>query len=246
MYRYLTVVSDVMNKRSREVETMETFMSPLECPSGLIPYLADAIAVGVDDYEPEEFQRSITNNAVQYYEIKGTRQAYRIRGLMSGFDVEVTWLWMVDDWIADTIQGDNKFESPPGSGHFVSRLSPSEVSGVSGSVPFYGDCTFCLTAFIGLRFILKKAPSGGFPINVLDRIVEKITEIMPIHVRALYIELRIEIEVDMAVEEINCLAEETSYNNVGFNHRFDLWPADVVPLDIGVNVGGYVDEIPFP
>lgn len=242
-YHYLATMSFAMDKRKNEIDKMATFMSPLECPSGLIPYLAEAIDVGVDAYEPIEFQRTITNNAVQYYTLKGTKEAYKIRGLMSGFEVEVVNLWHVEPYISDMLALDEKLEIPPGSGFWLSKLDPTHVSGVSGTIPFYGNCEFCLTGYVGVNFTLVKAPTGGFPLNILDRIVTKIKEIMPIHVRELYIELNLDIEIDMSIDHIECFGEEESWRNVGFNYRYDLWPADVVPCDTGVNINGTTEEI---
>lgn len=237
-YHYLACVANSIDNRQAEIADMDTFMSPLECPSGLIPYIADAIAVGVDAYEPVDFQRTITNNAVQYYKLKGTKDAYKIRGLMSGFDVTVVNLWYVAPYIADMLGPAQKLEVPPGSGIWMSKLSPTEVSGVSGEIPYYGNCDFCLTAYVGVIFEMVKVPPTGFPLNILDRIIEKIKEIMPIHVRELYIELEFKIDVDMAMDSQEHFGTEESYRTVGMNYRFDLWPSDVVPTDVGLNVRG--------
>lgn len=240
-YHYLTVAKESLDSRYAEVDAMNTLMAPLEMPSGLIPYLADSIGVGVNDYEPEGFQRSIVNNAVRYYTLKGTSTAYSIRGLMSGYEVEVLQMWQVTPDIASGI--DDEYLRRIGD-NFYSELNPTEVSGVSGDIPYYGNCDFCLTAFVGIVMTLRREAPEGYNVYVLDRTLDAIKSIMPIHVRELFLESKLIFkDIDMAIEEINQEFEEISYRNVGVNYYYDLWPADVVSTDVGINVRGYTQEI---
>lgn len=239
-HHYLMVAKNSLDARHAEIDDMSTFLSPLEMPSGLIPYLADSIAVGVNDYEPESFQRSIVNNAVSYYKIKGTKNAFRIRGLMSGYEVDVIKMWLVTPEIANMIPierirdvGTKKY----------SELGPNEVSGVSGDIPFWGDCDFCLTSYVGIIMTLRREAPQGYTVFVLDRMLDSVRSIMPAHVRELFLESKLIFkDIDMSIQQINQGGEETSYRNVGVNYYFDLWPADVVATDEGVNIRGYTEE----
>lgn len=239
-YHYLMVAKNSLDNRFAEIDDMGTFMSPMEMPSGLIPYLADSIAVGVNEYEPESYQRSIVENAVRYYKLKGTNNAFTIRGLMSGFEIDVLKMWLVTPDIAAMIPperlktvGDKVY----------SEWGPQEVSGVSGDIPFWGDCTFCLTAYIGIIATLRREAPKGYSVYVLDRMLDSVRTIMPAHVRELFLESKLVFkDIDMSIQAVNQGGEETTYRNVGFNYYFDLWPADVVETDEGVNIMGYTEE----
>lgn len=76
-------------------------------PQSMIDYLAGDYGLDVDKNEPEGFQRSTIHNALQYLDLKGTVEAYRVRGLISGFEVGVFGLWYVSDDMIGSL--------PPGS-----------------------------------------------------------------------------------------------------------------------------------
>lgn len=237
VYHYLSASREMLDQKYSEIDNMKTMMSPLDMVSGMIPYLADTIGVGINDYEPESFKRSMVNNAVSYYKIKGTNESFRIRGLMSGYEVELQQMWLVDPIYIPMIPMENLKHI---GDQYYSDLGPTEVSGVSGSIPYWGECGFCLTAYFGLVATLKREVPQGYTVFVLDRMLESVKSIMPIHVRELFLESRLVFkDIDMSIQTINQGGEETSYRNVGFNFWFDLWPADVIATDVGINVNGY-------
>jgi hypothetical protein len=74
--------------------------------------------------------------------------------------------------------------------------------------------------------------------------LESVRSIMPAHVRELFLESKLIFkDIDMSIQRIDQGGEETTYRNVGVNYYFDIWPADVVACDEGVNIRGYTEEI---
>ena len=128
----------------------------------------------------------------------------------------------------------NRLEFPPGSGSvsgiWYTDLPPQSVSGVSGLVPIIGDCTYCLTSFIKVAYTLIKEPTGPIIGNLLDRVVDKIKEVIPIHVRDLFVDLTINIEIPLDIT-VQLLAEEDSFLQVSVVDRYDIFAADVIETD---------------
>ena len=93
---YLSTIKKSTNDAKIAIDDLDKQINPDEVRSDILRYLGSTIAVELDDYEPEEFRRSLVSNAIQYYRIKGTRNSYKIRGKISGYDVDVTNIYRLN------------------------------------------------------------------------------------------------------------------------------------------------------
>ena len=93
---YLFLAKQTVNERKKEIDDIDNQVDPNTVRDDILRFLGTTLAVEVDDYEPEEFRRSLVINSIVYYRIKGTRQAYTIRGRISGYEVEVYNIWRID------------------------------------------------------------------------------------------------------------------------------------------------------
>lgn len=234
---YLMTIEDSVNRVKTEVDHLPDQIDFEKVRSDLLPYLGSTIDVTIDDSEPEEFQRSLVGNAIQYYQIKGTGQAYKIRGKISGFDVTVDNLYKLGPDLVSAFDSDELFEIPPGSNIFFTVAPPGTVSGTPSEL----SCDYCLTALIKLNFqIVKTQPPAVIGEgNFFDRLTFKLREIIPIHVRDVLFELTAATTVDnndQLVEYVS--AAETTFTPTPMFYRFDNFSADSVPCDWHGSVSG--------
>lgn len=240
---YLYTIKDSVNRIRSDIDKVPDQMDVDAVRSDVLQYLGSTIDVVIDDSEPVEFQRSLVNSAVQFYRIKGTEKSYQIRGKISGYDVEVFNLWHIHSSYIPFFEDEVKFEIPIGSGEYYVTVPPGSRPGT----PTEESCDYCLTSQIKLQFTLVKAqpPSSG-GVNFFDRLVDKLRDIIPIHVREVLFELRIFIFVDehQYLDAKVPLQTELTYTPTHFWYHFDAVPADIVPMDFHGTVTGTVETVP--
>jgi phage tail-like protein len=93
---YLSIAKNKANEKKFEIEAMEDQIDPNRVRADLLKFLGSTIAVNIDEYEPDSFRRSLVSNAVPLYRIKGTEDSFRIRGKISGYDVDVVNIWHIN------------------------------------------------------------------------------------------------------------------------------------------------------
>jgi hypothetical protein len=237
LHHYLLTIQNSMNERKKVVDDMITLIDPDRVRIDILRSLGAMIGIDPDENEGEEFQRTLVRDAVQYYQVKGTDKSFEIRGKISGFDVEVVKIWNIDPVWIPYIPSDNVLEYPPGSGTvsgiWFTDLAPDSVSGVSGTVPYIGDCTYCLTSYIKVRYTLVKQPTGPVIGNLLDRVIAKIKDVIPIHVRDVFVDLTVEICSEFIPTP--CFeAQEESALFMSMVDRYDIIPADCTTCDLHI------------
>jgi len=93
---YLSIAKNKANEKKFEIDAMEDQIDPDLIKSDILKFLGSTIAVNIDEYEPDSFRRSLVSNAVPLYRIKGTEDSFRIRGKISGYDVDVVNIWHIN------------------------------------------------------------------------------------------------------------------------------------------------------
>lgn len=238
---YLLAAADSVNRTKTKIDALPEQVDFDQIRQDLIVYLGRTIGVEIDDSEPEEFQRSLVGAAVQFYRIKGTDDSYRIRGKISGFDVDVFNLFRIDASYVPLFDPVDVFEIPTGSGVFYTDQEPGSVSGTPTEI----DCTYCQTAAIKITFTIVKPqpPAVIGAANFLDRLVSKLRDIIPIHVRDLLFEIIAFINVDEhQYLEVGLESLEDTFTPTPLFAHFDLLPADCTPLDGFGYVQGTTNE----
>lgn len=94
---YLCIAKEEVNKRKREIDALEDQIDPNTIRSDILRFLGTTLAVDVDEYEPEEFRRSLVNNSIVYYRIKGTKQSFTVRGRISGYEVNINNIYRINE-----------------------------------------------------------------------------------------------------------------------------------------------------
>jgi hypothetical protein len=234
---YLQTIEDSNNRVKAFVDIIHEQVDFDKVRVDLLPFLGSTIDITVDDSEPEDFQRSLVGNAIQYYQIKGTAQAFQIRGKISGFNVVVDNLYKLAPDLVSAFPTDDLFEIPAESNVYYTVLSPGSLSGTPTEI----SCDYCLTSFIKLNFEVVKVqpPSIIGEGNFFDRLVFKLREIIPIHVRDILYEITATIIVDNNDQLVLLSGHEMTMTPTPFFYRFDNFSADSVPCDWHGSVSGF-------
>lgn len=238
LLHYLMTVKDSVNRTKEKIDDIPDQVDVDLVRSDILRYLGSTISITIDDSEPEEFHRSLVGNAIPMFRIKGTRESYRIRGKISGYDVVVVNMYHVAPVYLPLFEPEDIFELPIGSGEYFTDLPPGTIIGT----PTEAECDYCFTAFIKLEFtVVKQQPPSASGINFFDRVVAKLRDIIPIHVREVIFELRLFIVADES-EHLSggpvCPFED-AFIPAHFWYHFDAVPADFLALDFKPLVSGY-------
>lgn len=253
LMKYLLTVANTVSLRKQEADQLDTMIDVDKVRSDVLPFLGSTLDVEIDNFEPTEFQRSLVGNAFLTYQFKATATGYKVRGKISGYDVVIVNFWQIPTPFAHAISGVDPnqlhlFQFPQGSGDvsgiWFTDLPPGSVSGASGIPLVPGDargetCDYCLTAYIKVKFILVKVPPASANTNFLDRVVEKLLEVTPIHVRRLFVDVEIHVEAD-ETPDIRLIIGEVATGIIASEfYRYDISPADMVATDKAGYVTGF-------
>lgn len=235
--QYLTLAEYFINQKREQIDGMDDLVDPLRMRSDILKHLASTLATEIDDSEPVAFSRSLVNNAIRLYQIKGTSDSYRIRGKISGFDVSVFNLYKYADAYDDFIDPDNKYVF---DGKKYTDLAP----GSAPNLPLVQGCDYCFTSYIKIQFLVVKSLPASDAENFFDRLIRKLrSDVIPIHVRDVIYDLQLVIVVDESPNlDASVLGEEVKITPCHVFYRFDAVPADCVRLDAHGYLQGTVDS----
>lgn len=237
--RYLLTVKDQVTSKKKEIDDMIDLVDPNKVRADILRHLGSTIDLVIDEAEPEDFARTLVNNAVIYYRLKGTRQAYKIRGKISGFDVDVINLYRFDRYgpYFPYLNPDSVYNPEPDL--WLTDIAPGSVSGI----PTEQGCGYCFTSFIKIRFLIVKPLPPTTTINFFDRLIIKLRQILPIHVRDILFELVLVILCDESEDlKSECFLEPSTYILTPAFPRFDFVAADVALADSHGNVSGWTEN----
>lgn len=113
-------------------------------PPEVISFLGRDFGVEVDGNEPEFFQRSTVYDAVKWYNQKGTSLGIQLRASVAGFQATVKSLYRIDSSYVSSIDTQDVFEIPEGSGAWYTNVRPRVVRFdeiMADLLPLDHDCT---------------------------------------------------------------------------------------------------------
>lgn len=145
---YLETIKNSVNSAKQLIDNLDNQLDPNTVRSDILSYLGQTINAHIDNYEPREFQRSLVANAIQFYRIKGTRDAYRVRGKISGYDVEVINIYRivpsalletVTAWVIPAVTGTGTLNQTLAGKLPTFPVNPSSITFRSSGVAFATD-----------------------------------------------------------------------------------------------------------
>jgi hypothetical protein len=244
----LKTYANSISKRRDEIDLMPTLIDYEKAPDAILLLLGDMLGLGIDKNDPEFLKRSFVGNASQWLQIKGTVKGYEVRGLASGFSVEVDNFWRIDPMYAPFIPLFHQYflksiNSDPGTPEI---LHADVAPGTYPGTPAQEDATYAKSSFLRLVFTippfspLVDAITGTGPITdgcvdfniFLDLVIDKIKDVTAIHHEVIAPEFLTKLPINNPVVaalsvdiQSSGLVEEACY--------FDIsgLPEDVEPLD---------------
>jgi len=249
LLQVLKTYANAVSKRREDVDAMPTLIDYEKAPDAILLLLGDMLGLGIDKNDPEFLKRSFVGNASQWLQIKGTQKGYEVRGLASGFAVEVDRFWRIDAQYEPLIPLFHQFplrsvNADPG----VPKILHVDVPpGTFPGTPLVEDETYAKSSFIRLVFTIPPnspligAITGTGPVDqgcvdfniFLDLVIDKIKDVTAINHEVIAPEFLTIFNIDntivgqMSGTEIqsNVLVEEACYFDISGMEE------DVEPLD---------------
>jgi hypothetical protein len=139
---------------------------------------------------------------------------------------------------------DDIYEIPADSGEWYVTLPPDQIAGNLDEF-----CDYCRTTYIKLRFLVPQGATRVLNMNTgsenfFDRLIRKLRDVTPIHIRDLLYELQMIVVIDESVNlSVSRTQEEINYLPFPQFYRYDVVPADVVMTDKNAYVTGTVELV---
>lgn len=218
--RYFELVSETMTKNLDNARSLGDLLDPAKVRADLLAKLGRSFSVLIDETESEEFKRTLIERSTGLFQIKGTRTSYIVRGRASGFGVDVLNYYQIHPRFVSLFSDDDLQEIPTGSfrdGKYFTTLPPGTILGT----PTEETEEYRLTAFVKLRFVLLELPEATTTGNFLDKVIQKIRQVVSAHVVDVFFDLDIFIRAGIGLGAKITIEEELKAK--GFLWRyFDL------------------------
>ena len=218
--RYFELASETLNKNLEDARSLENLLDPAKVRADLLAKLGRSFSVLIDETESEDFKRTLIERSTGLFAIKGTRTSYEVRGRASGFGITVLNYYQIHPTLVPLFDEDDLQEIPTGSfrnGKYFTTLPPGTVVGT----PTEETEEYRLTAFVKLKFVLLELPSATTTGNFLDKVIQKIRQVVSAHVVDVFFDLDIFIRAGLGMGVKITIEEEL--RSKGFLWRyFDL------------------------
>lgn len=234
LLQMLKTFANSVNKRRNEVDELSTLVDYETMQLDLLRMMGRSLGLNIDKNEPEFIQRSFVGNASQWLQIKASTQGYSVRGRASGFDVLVENFWRIDPSYAPFIPLRNLYNlKPKGADPNAPKwLHCDQPPGTFVGTPLVEDETYAKSSWVRVAFVVAEPRRIDVDYNMLlDLVILKITDVVGIHHELMPLEFRSFLNVNISVS-VNMLIDE-GYDQVQVHEfkRFDIIPADELPLD---------------
>lgn len=205
--RYFELVSETMEKNLDNARSLENLLDPAKVRADLLAKLGRSFSVLIDETESQDFKRTLIERSTGLFQIKGTRTSYIVRGRASGFGVDVLNYYQIHPRFVSLFADDDLQEIPTGSfldGKYFTTLPPGTVIGT----PTEETEEYRLTAYVKLRFVLLELPEATTTGNFLDKVIQKIRQVVSAHVVDVFFDLDIFIRAGIGLGAKITIEEE--------------------------------------
>lgn len=227
-----TYAHQISNRRI-EVQGMLGLLDPETMPLSILGLWAEMLGLGIDKNDPEFLQRSLLANASQWLQIKASIPGYEVRGLASGFTVQIENYWRMDEVYAPLIPDRFKFYFKPklADDSAVKMLHTSLPPGTYAGTPTVEDKSYAKSSYLRCIFEVAEPRRTNVDYNaLLDLVIYKILDVVGLHHELLPSVFQIHLNVNARATS-NFESNEFSTINANQNAMFDITPADLIPTD---------------
>lgn len=234
LLKLLKTYSNAVFQRRTEIDDLQNILDPDLSPLDLVRLFGNTLGVGVDKNDPEFLQRSFLKNASQWLQIKASTKGYQVRGLASGFDVEVENFWRIDPSYAPKIPTFFQYLFRPvgadASAPFF--LHTNQPPGTFAGTPTTEDPTYSKSSYVKVVFSVSVYKDHFDYNKLLDLVILKIRDVVGIHHELTSPEFRVKLPIKAnIVPLIPDIDESINVFNSNVSCYFDIIPSDIEPTD---------------
>lgn len=245
LFKLIKVYANSVNKRRSDIDAMPEMIDFEKAPLDILDLLGGLFGLDIDKNEPEFLQRSFVANASQWLQLKASTKGYEIRGLASGFNVEVDNFWKIDPltvapFIPLRFQYNIKsqYADPSAPTYLYTDKPPGTFPGTpTQEGPSYAKSSFIRVVFtIPPNSPVLTQPGVDYN-NLLNLIIDKIHDVVGIHQELTENQFLRDIEINetMSVQHTESMENIQIFNFNEANY-YDIIPGDVVACDGGLGI----------
>jgi hypothetical protein len=221
--------------RRLDIDSMLDIIDPDLAPLYIVQLTGDMIGVSIDKNDPDFLQRSLLKSASQWLQIKSSTEGYSVRGLASGFSVEVGNYWRIDPIYDPLIPARFKYMLKPeeADDRAVAILHTDKPPGTFPGTPTQEDTTYAKSAYVKLIFQIVEPRIPLIDYNtLLDLVISKIRDVAGIHHELQAPELLTPIYITETVTANFVFEQEFGIFQASECYYFDITPADAIETDV--------------
>lgn len=236
LLKLLNVYRNSLNKRRIEIDKLPFLIDYENAPLEIVQLWGQMLGLGIDKNDPEFLQRSFLGNASQWLQLKGSGRGYEVRGLASGFTVELGNFWRVNPIYELLIPARNRFYLKPKGADAGADLilHTDSAPGTFVGTPTEEGPDYAKSSYLQVTFEVAEPRRAGVDYNfLLNLIIDKVKDVVAIHheIYRLIFQIRMNVAVSTSAEIIRI--DEHSILNFMVQGIYDIEAADVHPTDDG-------------
>lgn len=233
LLKVLKTYANQVNQRRTEIDQIKTILDYEAAPLEILELLGAMLGLGIDKNDPEFLQRSFVGNASQWLQIKASTKGYEIRGLASGFSVEVDNFWRIDESYLSVIPARYLYQLKPARGDQRAKViwHTDQPPGTFIGTPVAEDGSYAKSAYVRVVFQVADRREGVDYNKLLDLVIAKIHDVVGIHQELVAPQFLIKMDVNAHANvtmEIHEAIDEYDFNEF---YRYDFIAGDAVTCD---------------
>jgi hypothetical protein len=235
----LTTYANSVFQRRLDVDNLPELVDPDIMPLNIVELWGGLLGLGIDQNDPAFLQVSFLKYASQWLQIKASTKGYEVRGLASGFAVQVQIFWRVDPSLEDFIPLRFQYFLKPAEADARAHtiLHTNKPPGTFPGTPTVENELYAKSAYVQPIYSVPIYQPNVDYNTLLNLVIYKITDVVGIHHELLaqifQVIMNVYLNITVAITEINESIETFEFNEACY---FDIIPSDEEPTDMCLGV----------
>jgi Phage tail protein (Tail_P2_I) len=234
----LKTYANSVNNRRDDIENFTTILDPDVTPVNVLLTYAGDLGIDIDKNDPEFLQRTLVNRASQWLQLKSTVKGYEVRGLASGFQVQIQNFWRVDPSLASFIPPFYQSYFVPQNADPTAQpiLHTNQPPGTFAGTPSVEGPLYAKSSYVQAIFTLSNYDLGTNYNILLNLVIYKIKDVVAIHHEFIYSTFQIEMSCSVTPTcSITEIQERIKIFEFNEGNYYDIITGDTLAsLDIGL------------
>lgn len=223
-------------QRRLDIDNMSSQLTdPDTMPLDIVELWGTLLGLGIDKNDPDFLQRTFLKTASQWLQIKASTKGYEVRGLASGFAVQVDTFWRIDPQWAPFIPLRFQFflKPPEADARAHVLLYTDKPPGTFAGTPTVEDDTYAKSSFVQPIFSVPIYRPHTDYNTLLNLVILKIKDVVGIHQELLASIFQVILNVDASKITVEIVEIDENIEVFEFNEAcyYDIIPSDYEPTD---------------